>query len=593
MELVSIPTFSLFKKIMRITIIMLIPIIGLYVYSNKTSTDVLRTQLHESSRNQLQFFQQQMDSTIHLISMWPNLLIYEPDISELKDNFQMDNDYLDLKTIELMKRIQKKISIQENSINWDSNVMIYSPSLRQVLTASSVYGYNHADVKKRLKQGWQIRKVRQNDGKVQHYFSLITVTPYSSFHSPEDANLIIEVEFTSDNIVRMLDSFHGDGHRNPFYYIDKGSVIYNSGSDHRLIDELLQKLTISELATSYEQVVKLQGESYLVNMERSTTTGWMLVDYLPLSEVLSPVKQSNLLFYYSVIALVMMSIVVVYLLYVQVQVPINQLVISFQKLEDEDYSIRLQPKGKGEFSFLFTRFNSMAAQIQDLFQRSYLEQIHIREAKLKQLQSQINPHFIYNCFSFISSMAKLENYKAIIKMSENLSDYYRYITRQERDFVTLKEEIELVVNYLDIGMMRMNRLHYTIHMPVSLEQLSIPPLVIQPLVENAMIHGVEPHLDAGEIMITVEERLDGMIAISVEDDGEGLSEIAMHALQKRMDFPMNEDMGCGLWNVHQRLHLRYGEQAGINLSRSTLGGQCVTLCWTPEFDGEVGLETND
>ncbi|MCR2806998.1 sensor histidine kinase [Paenibacillus soyae] len=572
------PRSNLFKKLMALVILMLIPIMGLYVYSNQTSTEVLREELHESSRNQLQFFQHQVDTTIQSISLWPNLLLHDPDISNLKDIFGTERRYLNLDTMLLIKRIQQKISIQENSLNWVSSLMIYSPSLQRVITASDVSSYDHADLKSRLKQGWQVKTVQGADGEENYIFSLITVSPYSSFHRPEDANLIIEVQFDSANIIRMLDTFKGDGERDPFYYKADAGMIFNSASDKTIAVELAKHLNGEKQLPSDNKVVEINGESYLVNEEVSSTTGWTLVDYLPLTEVMSPIEKSNTLFYSSVAALLLMGMIVVYMLYAQVQVPMRQLVTSFQRLKNEDYTVRLLPKGNSEFSFLFTRFNSMVAQIQDLFGRVYLEKIHVREAKLKQLQSQINPHFFYNCFSFISSMAKLKNYEAIIAMSQNLSHYYRYTTRQEREFVALSEEMNLLVHYLDIQQMRMKRLSFEVHLPPWLKHKQVPPLVIQPLVENAVLHGIEPSLEAGRVVVRAEEE-DGLMTVTVDDDGAGMSENEMAALAKKLSLPMDEEMSCGLWNVHQRLHLRYGEGSGLTLSRSPLGGMRATLTW--------------
>jgi two-component system, sensor histidine kinase YesM len=233
------PRSNLFKKMMALIVVMLILIMGLYVYSNQTNSNVLRDELHDSSRNQLQFFQHQVDAIIQSISLWPNLLLHDPDISALKDIFENQDPYLNLDTITLIKRIQQKISTQENSLNWDSSLMIYSPSLRRVITASDVSSYDHADLKKRLKQGWQVQRVENDNGEVKYVFSLITVSPYSSFHRPEDANLIIEVRFDSSNIQRMLDTFKGDGERNPFYYNEKSGIIYNSESDREIAEELV------------------------------------------------------------------------------------------------------------------------------------------------------------------------------------------------------------------------------------------------------------------------------------------------------------------------------------------------------------------
>lgn len=581
----SIPKFNLFRKMLAIIVILMVPIILLYSYSIKTSTDVLRAELEQSSRDQLKFFQQQMDTTIQSISLWPNLLIYDPDISNLKDKFDVTEDYLDLETIELVKRIQKKLSIQENSVNWVSKLRIYSPALERVITSSSVYSYRKAEMKKTLQNSWQASMTKDEDGVIEYIFTLRTVSPYSNVEHPNGANLIIEVEFSSRNMVRMLDSFRGDGQHNPFIYMDTGEFVFDTYSEKELMNELISLIDHAAIDQSAYQIESINDESYLIIVERSTTTGWMLIDYLPLSEMMRPIEKTNTFFYASVFTLLLMAISVVYLLYVQVQVPIKQLVISFQKLKNEDYSVRLKPKGNTEFTFLFNRFNSMVSQIQALFKKSYLEQIHIREAKLKQLQSQINPHFFYNCFSFISSMAKLENYSAIIAMSQNLSDYYRYTTRQEKELVTITEELEFVRNYLDIGKMRMNRIEYDIKLAPWLKHEHIPPLVVQPLVENAVLHGIERSADSGRIVVTADEQ-DGWRIITVEDDGKGMQPDEMLELERSLHYPMHEDMGCGLWNVHQRMFIRYGKQAGITLSRSTLGGLCVTIKWQAEVKHE-------
>jgi len=572
------PTFNLYRKMLTILVVMLIPIIVLYVYSNKTSSDVLREELQNSSRDQLNFFQQQIDTTIHSISQWPNLLIYDPDISNLKDIHQLEGDYLDLETIELIKRIQKKLSIQENSVNWASQLTIYSPSLKRVITSSKVYQLDEAYLSSLSTSGWQMNSYAISEKEREHQFSLVTVSPFSSSRSPQLSNLVLEVQFSSGNIKQMLDAFRGDGQRNPFYYVKEGEIIYHSAADKELVAQLVDHLKLQSLEKSSYEVVTLEGESYLVNMERSTTTGWILVDYLPISEVMLPITKSNKLFYASVATLLLMAAVVVYILYVQVQVPIKQLITSFQRVKKEDYSVRLQPRGNTEFTFLFNRFNSMVTQIQELFQRSYLEQIHIREAKLKQLQSQINPHFFYNCFSFISSMAKLQNYGAVIAMAQNLSHYYRYTTRQEKELVTLQEELTFVQHYLDISVMRMKRLTYHIELPDELLLEMIPPLSIQPLVENAVLHGIERSSSASTIAISV-KRDKSKVTVTVEDDGKGMNETDIVALTKRLNYPMQEDMGCGLWNVHQRMTLRYGDEAGITIQPSKLGGLSVSISW--------------
>lgn len=239
-----------------------------------------------------------------------------------------------------------------------------------------------------------------------------------------------------------------------------------------LAKELVDRLEETQLKPSENRTVKIEGESYSVNIVYSDKMGWYLIDYMPLTEILHPILTSNRLFYFAISALLLMSCLVAYLLYVQVQVPIRLLVGGFQRLKQGDYSARVEIKGKNEFSFLSGRFNSMVEQIQMLIENVLMEKIHVREARLKQLQSQINPHFFYNCFSFITSMAKLDNMGAVVGMSHNLSRYYRYTTRQERDLVALSEEVEFVNHYLEIQKMRMSRLRYEINIPPQMRKES-------------------------------------------------------------------------------------------------------------------------
>lgn len=575
------PKHNLFKKMMLLILVMLIPIMVLYFYSNKINSEVLRSELNKSNVSQLTFFQNQVNANVDMLTLWPNLLMHDPDIFSLKD-LTSNSDYLNLDEINLVKRIQTKLGIQENSSNWKSSLFIYSPELHRVVSVNDAKGYSDEELSKRLKSGWQLNPVVL-DGEERYIFSLFTAYPYSAVHNPEEVNLIIEVQYDSRNIQNMLDKFKSDGRKDPFYYKKEDGVIYNRTANKPLIEEFVQQYEQNQLQGQESFTIQLDGERYLVSVVHSDHTGWDLIDYMPLSEIMEPITRSNLLFYFSVGCLLLMSCLVSYMLYAQIQVPLKELIHGFQKLRNEDYSVRLDAKGNGEFGFVFTRFNWMVDNIQDLFERVYLERIHVREARLKQLQSQINPHFFYNCFSFISSMAKLNNTRAVVAMSENLSRYYRYTTRQERDLVPLKDEIEFVTNYLEIQTMRMNRLQYTIALEEGLHNMLIPKLLIQPLVENAMLHGIESSSSANQVYITV-KRIEDEVIVVVEDNGKGLTQEGLEELQHKLTLPMTEEMGCGMWNVHQRVLLTYGEGAEMSLSASPYGGLRVTLRWNDKRD---------
>ncbi|MEK5180790.1 histidine kinase [Paenibacillus odorifer] len=577
--------YNLFTKIVCIMVIMLIPITILYFYSNKTTTDVLRTELNTSNNNQLSFFQNQVESNMELLSSWPILLIHDPDILSLKDTY-LEKGRLNLDTINLIKRIQTKISIQESSSNWKSKLYLYSPSIHRMVSENDAKLYEDEDLKREVKSGWHVEKIEGQEGD-RFVFSWFSFTPFMSEFAPEKVKTIMKVEFDSRNIEDMLDKFKSDGRRDPFYYKQGTGLIFNRSADKVLAKELVDRLEETQLKPSENRTVKIEGESYSVNIVYSDKMGWYLIDYMPLTEILHPILTSNRLFYFAISALLLMSCLVAYLLYVQVQVPIRLLVGGFQRLKQGDYSTRVEIKGKNEFSFLSGRFNSMVEQIQMLIENVLMEKIHVREARLKQLQSQINPHFFYNCFSFITSMAKLDNMGAVVGMSHNLSRYYRYTTRQERDLVALSEEVEFVNHYLEIQKMRMSRLRYEINIPPQMRKRELPPLVLQPLVENAVIHGIEPIAKEGLVRITG-SCVGREMTLTVEDDGQGMTPEGIIELENKLSRAMDEEMGCGLWNVHQRMRLRFGETSGLRISPSPLGGLQVTLQWLlPYTDNEM------
>lgn len=220
----------------------------------------------------------------------------------------------------------------------------------------------------------------------------------------------------------------------------------------------------------------------------------------------------------------------------------------------------------------------MSKQIEELIETAYNEKLRSREATLKQLQAQINPHFLYNCLGFIINMAQLKDEEAVVSMAYNLSGYYRYTTRLEKQTATVQEEVQLIVNYLDIQKLRNGRIHYHINIPEEMMSIRIPRLLLQPIVENAVIHGVSKSYKAGEIRITG-LIVDGIFTIMIDDDGEGMVPDALVELNNKMSEPLQEEMGCGLWNVNQRMVYQFGEGSCLRFSPSSLGGLQASAVW--------------
>jgi two-component system sensor histidine kinase YesM len=251
--------------------------------------------------------------------------------------------------------------------------------------------------------------------------------------------------------------------------------------------------------------MEIDKQQYLVSYVKSTQLDWYLVDYVPVQKILSPITMTRKLFYISIGLLLMMSVLASFILYRNVQIPIGKMIQSVQKVKRGDLSARIDYKAKNEFDFLIQRFNEMATQIQVLVEDVYAEKIRSREATLKQLQSQIHPHFLYNSLFFIINSAEMEDKESVVAMSQNLAEFYRYTTRVEKQVVRLQEEVNFVIHYLNIQRLRIHRLVYDIRIPDDMLNESVPRLILQPLVENAILHGIERSTESDHITIKGEQ----------------------------------------------------------------------------------------
>jgi two-component system sensor histidine kinase YesM len=211
-----------------------------------------------------------------------------------------------------------------------------------------------------------------------------------------------------------------------------------------------------------------------------------------------------------------------------------------------------------------------------LFTSLSLETELRKTAEFKQLQAQINPHFLYNSLFFIMSKARTSP-DSVEQMSKHLAEYYRYNTRLDSREVTFGSELKLAEHYLII-MSLCKELAYEIKLPEELETLPIIPLIIQPIVENAIQHGIEERQGAHRVSIEVLQHSDEL-QILIHDDGKGLNDQDMQKLLAKIasDQAPAESRGIGLWNVNQRLKNEYGQASGLSFSRNDWGGLTVTV----------------
>lgn len=258
--------------------------------------------------------------------------------------------------------------------------------------------------------------------------------------------------------------------------------------------------------------------------------------------------------------------------------PVQTLQEAMKEVEKGNLDISYEaPRGHDEVAALGTGFLSMVEQIRTLLYSMQQESQAKRRAELQVLQTQINPHFLYNTLDTLQWKALEHNAVEVADIINSLSSFFRISLSKGKEMITLDEELEHVYHYLFIQQMRYRSiLDFDLKLQSGLEKVPTIKLILQPVVENAIYHGLKPKNEKGMIQVNIWEE-DEKIFMRVDDNGAGMSPERLAALKENMNSAQNH-LGYGLYNVNERIRLTYGEEYGVSI-KSELGlGTSVTLC---------------
>ena len=258
--------------------------------------------------------------------------------------------------------------------------------------------------------------------------------------------------------------------------------------------------------------------------------------------------------------------------------PIRKLSEVTDQVAKGDLTVRSDVRTGAEVSVLSDSLNTMIDKIDELLEQVKKEQVRLRKAEFELLQSQINPHFLYNTLDAIVWRAEAGEQKKVVSMVGSLSDFFRTSLNQGKDIITIKEELQHSRSYLEIQQMRyQDILNYEIYVPEELHRYLIPKITIQPLVENALYHGIKNKRGPGRIVISGRKEEDFLI-LQIEDNGIGMSKERLDQVKEGMNqkIPTEKDI-YGLYNVNERIRLNFGEKYGISIESIYGKGTVVSI----------------
>lgn len=259
--------------------------------------------------------------------------------------------------------------------------------------------------------------------------------------------------------------------------------------------------------------------------------------------------------------------------------PIQALVENTRRLAEGDFDALMEDAGENEVTILNKSFNRMAAKLQRLMEEVEEDTRTQEQLELRLLQEQINPHFLYNTLEIIVWLAESGDKEQVIQVVQSLSRFFRVVLSKGRAVVSLQEELSCIQSYLYIQKVRYaDILNYEIQAEPEALDCRIQKLSLQPLVENALYHGIEKKRGGGTIRVCADVK-DGCLVVQVADDGCGMTPEKLEEVQREVagDLGQISEGGFGLPNIQKRIQLAYGADYGIHVSSRLGCGTRVTL----------------
>ncbi|MBD2870864.1 sensor histidine kinase [Paenibacillus sp. IB182493] len=407
---------------------------------------------------------------------------------------------------------------------------------------------------------------------------------------PTRVVLLVDINFKK---IDELSSRISLGKRGYVYIIDEGAgnIVYHP--QQQLIYMGLRNESVEKALTSSDSYIdESAGVKRLNTVQSVVNIGWKVVGVSYLDEIMTTREEVNRYMVQVVVVVLVMAFLISMLLAAVLSRPIRRMGKTMKAVERGDFDVELPMKGPLEVVQLSSRFNLMLDKIRQLMRQIIVEQESKRKYELEALQAQINPHFLYNTLNSVVRMVGMSKNEDVITMITSLSKLFRISLSKGKTTITVREELEHARHYLTIQQMRFKK---KFDFAIEAEEEALPcftlKLVLQPLIENAIVHGIEYMVDEGMIRVKAYVR-DGLLALEVADNGVGMSPQKLQGMLVELEAGIgaeasgpdggsgsgsNSGSGVAVRNVHARIRLYYGAQYGLSYESEQEEGTTVRV----------------
>ncbi|WP_064091851.1 sensor histidine kinase [Rossellomorea aquimaris] len=589
------------KLIVLLLITTIVPFGSSIVITYLYTKDYLENQVVQESSNLLYQGKVNLESYINELNGLTLSLYNNADFINYMRSQNQENNYV---TIGTVKNVVQTILYTGDTINavrisFAKDDRIISATKRSTVVFSNRIKDSKREVflnARRSPYNMYIEPTyAQQENAINRSKNIITI--HRAFTNVPDDEVLayISLEVSPDKIIDLSRNLYNSDTEEFYLLSSEGEIIYSSHID--VSDNQGNQNWIKQILSSKEEsgTMEWKEDSFngvmMYDQLPASAGGWILVKRVPfahLYESAFSVAKINILF-----GVIGLSLVVLATLFVSFKItsPIRILLQNIQQVERGD--MRVQPKsfGSDEIGILGFRFQQMIERINQLINREYKLELENKTNQLKVLQSQINPHFLYNALQSIGTIALKNKVPQIYSLITHLSKIMRYGMNMEEDVVPLSKEINYTNAYLLLQKERFGEnLDYTVEVEENVQDVEVPKMILQPIIENYFKHGFDIRDGIGKISLVC-FRENNELVMKIADNGVGVSEGRLKEIHEHFQAEarnkLGEETNIGLKNVYVRLKLYYGQRASLHLENLEGEGFMVTIRLPIRMEGEA------
>lgn len=552
--------------------------IGSAFYWN--SYNLMVNQYQDSVKKQVSLYLAGLETEFSAIEQTQQSFLNNSDVLYLQNG---NIAAIDFNMASALNRLISQIATIQMSNRYIKNLFIHLDSLERTLSTAPV-SFTELD-RGRIEEMLQ----KNHSGLLYSSEELHLLTlPFAASPLGPDFIFCVETVFDQNFIIQNLKSFHVSE--------EAQSILIFDDFEHYIATspDILPLLENTSWKGSQKTV--LHGQSYVIVPYYSSALHANYVQIIPEKAVFSNMQKLSLQFLFFASAVSLLTVIYCIALYRMIKKPVDQLINALSQVENENFGAKLPAAHLREFATIYAAFNRMTEKLKYLINNIFTQKILIQKADLRQLQAQINPHFLYNSFFILKKRINSKEYEEAKEFADMLGRYFKYVTKNDSDSIPLSEELLHAKVYADIQAIRFKD-RLTINWgqpPPQCKELLVPRLILQPILENSFKYGLEDVEFDGILQIAFEEERNYLL-IHVEDNSEGYQQhlTQIEDLSQHLSGEVKEAKSSGLVNIHRRLQLFFHDNlCGLELSQSELGGLRVTmrLPGKPSLDPTVGKE---